>query len=141
MLAAVKQIGTRPLMNNTTMRPLNWEEYYMRRLEKLSFLLSIGALLSMFVFPVVAPCILASLAIVFAVLSKGGNLRFSRSARIALILGIIAIVINVLFLGYSLVTMKAVLSDPEGRQQLSDILYRRYGMTLDELLSQIPWLE
>jgi hypothetical protein len=37
--------------------------------------------------------------------------------------------------------MKAVLSDPEGRQQLSDILYRRYGMTLDELLSQIPWLE
>ena len=141
MLAAVKQIGTRPLMNNTTMRPLNWEEYYMRRLEKLSFLLSIGALLSMFVFPVVSPCILASLAIVFAVLSKGGNLRFSRSARIALILGIIAIVINVLFLGYSLVTMKAVLSDPEGRQQLSDILYRRYGMTLDELLSQIPWIE
>jgi hypothetical protein len=58
-----------------------------------------------------------------------------------LILGIIAIVINVLFLGYSLVTMKAVLSDPEGRQQLSDILYRRYGMTLDELLSQSPWLE
>ena len=87
MLAAVKQIGTRPLMNNTTMRPLNWEEYYMRRLEKLSFLLSIGALLSMFVFPVVAPCILASLAIVFAVLSKGGNLRFSRSARVFMLEG------------------------------------------------------
>ena len=27
------------------------------------------------------------------------------------------------------------------RQHLSDILYRRYGMTLDELLSQIPWIE
>lgn len=128
-------------MNNTTMGSLNREVYYMRRLEKLSFLLSIGALLSMFVFPVLAPCILASLAIIFAVLSKGGSLRFSRKARIAAILGVIAIVINVLFLGYSLVTMKAVLSDPEGRQQLSDILYRRYGMTLDELLSQIPWIE
>jgi hypothetical protein len=113
----------------------------MRRLEKLSFLLSIGALLSMFVFPVLAPCILASLAIIFAVLSKGGNLRFSRQARIAVILGVIAIVINVLFLGFSLATMKSILTDPEGRQQLSDILYRRYGMTLDELLSQIPWLE
>ena len=66
-------------MNNTTMGSLNREVYYMRRLEKLSFLLSIGALLSMFVFPVLAPCILASLAIIFAVLSKGkgGNLRFS----------------------------------------------------------------
>jgi hypothetical protein len=128
-------------MNNTAMRPPKWEEYYMRRLERLSFLLSIGALLSMFVFPVLAPCLLASMAIVFAVLSKGGNLRFSRLARLAVILGVIALVINVLFLCYSFVTMKAVLSDPEGRQQLSDILYRRYGMTLDELLSQIPWLE
>lgn len=128
-------------MNNTTMGSLNREVYYMRRLEKLSFLLSIGALLSMFVFPVLAPCILASLAIIFAVLSKGGNLRFSRQARIAVILGVIAIVINVLFLGYSLATMKSILTDPEGRQQLSDILYRQYGMTLDELLLQIPWLE
>jgi hypothetical protein len=128
-------------MNNTATRPPKWEEYYMRRLERLSFLLSIGALLSMFVFPVLAPCLLASMAIVFAVLSKGGNLRFSRLARLAVILGVIALVINVLFLCYSFVTMKAVLSDPEGRQQLSDILYRRYGMTLDELLSQIPWLE
>jgi predicted PurR-regulated permease PerM len=128
-------------MNNTATRPPKWEEYYMRRLERLSFLLSIGALLSMFVFPVLAPCLLASMAIVFAVLSKGGNLRFSRLARLAVILGVIALVINVLFLCYSFVTMKAVLSDPEGRQQLSNILYRRYGMTLDELLSQIPWLE
>lgn len=128
-------------MNNTTMGSLKWEVYYMRRLEKLSFLLSIGSLLSMFVFPVLAPCILASLAIVFAVLSKGRNLRFSRLARIAAILGVIAIVINVLFLGYSYVTMKAILTDPEGRQQLSDILYRQYGLTLDELLLQIPWLE
>ena len=128
-------------MNNTATRPPKWEEYYMRRLERLSFLLSIGALLSMFVFPVLAPCLLASMAIVFAVLSKGGNLRFSRLARLAVILGVIALVINVLFLCFSFVTMKAVLSDPEGRQQLSDILYRRYGMTLDELLSQIPWLE
>lgn len=128
-------------MNNTTMGSLNREVYYMRRLEKLSFLLSIGALLSMFVFPVLAPCILASLAIIFAVLSKGGNLRFSRQARIAVILGVIAIVINVLFLGFSLATMKSILTDPEGRQQLSDILYRQYGMTLDELLLQIPWLE
>lgn len=141
MLTADRRISLRPLMNNTATRPPKWEEYYMRRLERLSFLLSIGALLSMFVFPVLAPCLLASMAIVFAVLSKGGNLRFSRLARLAVILGVIALVINVLFLCYSFVTMKAVLSDPEGRQQLSDILYRRYGMTLDELLSQIPWLE
>jgi hypothetical protein len=30
-----------------------------------------------------------------------------------------------------------MLADPAGRQQLSDMLYHQYGMTLDELLPQL----
>jgi hypothetical protein len=37
--------------------------------------------------------------------------------------------------------MKELLSDPQGRQQINDLLYRQSGMTLDELLSLIPWLK
>jgi hypothetical protein len=44
-------------------------------------------------------------------------------------------------MGLAFRTMNVMLTDPEGRQQLNDILYRQYGMTLDELLSQIPMLQ
>lgn len=117
------------------------EKYYMVRLEKLAFFLGIAAIPATFFSPIIAPCLLGSLAIVFAVLSKGGNLRFSRQGRIAAFLGGAAIIINVVYMVFALVTMKEVLSDPAGRQQLSDTLYRMYGMTLDELLEQIPILE
>ena len=126
---------------NTNTGSFNREEYYMLRLEKLAFWLGIIAIPSTFVYTFLAPCILGSMAVVFAVLSKGGNLRFSRRARAAAILGTAAIVINVALFGFTLVAMKELLSDPQGRQQINDLLYRQSGMTLDELFSLIPWLK
>ena len=117
------------------------ENQYAQRLEKLSFWLGAAAIPSTFISPVIAPFLLGSMAIIFAVLSKGGNLRFSRRSRTAALLGAAAIIINIVYLVITFVMMKELLSDPAGRQQLSDTLYRRYGLTLDELLPQIPGLE
>ena len=116
-------------------------DQYAQRLEKLSFWLGAAAIPSTFISPVIAPFLLGSMAIIFAVLSKGGNLRFSRRSRTAALLGAAAIIINIVYLVITFVMMKELLSDPAGRQQLSDTLYRRYGLTLDELLPQIPGLE
>jgi uncharacterized membrane protein YbhN (UPF0104 family) len=117
------------------------ENQYAQRLEKLSFWLGAAAIPSTFISPVIAPFLLGSMAIIFAVLSKGGNLRFSRRSRTAALLGAAAIIINIVYLVITFVMMKELLSDPAGRKQLSDTLYRRYGLTLDELLPQIPGLE
>ena len=117
------------------------ENQYAQRLEKLSFWLGAAAIPSTFISPVIAPFLLGSMAIIFAVLSKGGYLRFSRRSRTAALLGAAAIIINIVYLVITFVMMKELLSDPAGRQQLSDTLYRRYGLTLDELLPQIPGLE
>jgi hypothetical protein len=117
------------------------ENQYAQSLEKLSFWLGAAAIPSTFISPVIAPFLLGSMAIIFAVLSKGGNLRFSRRSRTAALLGAAAIIINIVYLVITFVMMKELLSDPAGRQQLSDTLYRRYGLTLDELLPQIPGLE
>ena len=112
------------------------ENQYAQRLEKLSFWLGAAAIPSTFISPVIAPFLLGSMAIIFAVLSKGGNLRFSRRSRTAALLGAAAIIINIVYLVITFVMMMELLSDPAGRQQLSDTLYRRYGLTLDELLTQ-----
>ena len=117
------------------------ENQYAQRLEKLSFWLGAATIPSTFISPVIAPFLLGSMAIIFAVLSKGGNLRFSRRSRTAALLGAAAIIINIVYLVITFVMMKELLSDPAGRQQLSDTLYRRYGLTLDELLPQIAGLE
>ena len=117
------------------------ENQYAQRLEKLSFWLGAAAIPSTFISPVIAPFLLGSMAIIFAVLSTGGNLRFSRRSRTAALLGAAAIIITIVYLVITFVMMKELLSDPAGRQQLSDTLYRRYGLTLDELLPQIPGLE
>ena len=114
------------------------EAYYMKRLEVLAFFLGAIAIPSTLLIPVIAPFIFASMAIVFAVLSKGGNMKFSRIGRIAFCLGIAAIIINIVYLWYAVRTLSETLSDPAARAQLNETLYRQYGMTLDELLEQLP---
>lgn len=123
---------------------VNSEEYYRKRLEKLAFFMGTAGVCCTFISPIAAPFLLGSMAVVFAVLSKGRNLRFSKRGLAAAALGILAIIINVVYLTIALSTLKEMLEDPAGRQQLSDMLYRQYGVTLDELLPQlsiIPMLQ
>ena len=120
------------------------EEYYTSRLEKQAFLLGAISIPSIFLFPVIAPFLFGSMSIVLAVLSKGGSLHFSRRGRQALLLGLAGILINIAYLGFALSTVRTMLADPSLRQQLSDLIYRQYGMTLDELmpeLSRLPFFQ
>ncbi len=122
---------------NPNSKSISFEVYYMNRLEKLAFFMGVAGIFCTFISPVAAPFLLGSMAIIFAVLSKGRNLRFSRRGLVAAILGAAAIIINAVFLVITLSTLKEMLADPAGRQQLSDMLYRQYGITLDELLPQL----
>ncbi len=116
---------------------MNREEYYMKRLEHLAFFLGAVSIPSTLLIPVFLPCTLGSMAIVFAILSKGGNLRFSKRGKSAFILGAAAIVINIIYLCYAFKSVSATLADPIAREQLSQTLYRQYGMTLDEVLEML----
>lgn len=129
---------------NTNTDTLSREFYYMQRLEKLAFFMGAAAICCTFLYPIAAPFLLGSMAIIFSVLSKGGNLHFSRRGRIAVLMGAAALIINVIYLVITMTTLKEMLADPAGRQQLSDMLYQQYGITLDELLpnlSLIPLLQ
>lgn len=77
------------------------------------------------------------MAIVFAVLSKGGSQRFSKRGKRAVILGATAIVINLVYVVFAFKTVRTLLADPAGRQEISDMLYRQYGVTLEELLPEL----
>lgn len=119
------------------------EEYYMAKLENSAFLMGVLAIPSFFLFSVTGPFLLGTLAVIFAILSKGGHLKFSPKGRRAMALGVIAIIMGLIFLVYSFRTLQTMLSDPSSRQRLSDILYRKYGLTLDEVmpaLSGVPFL-
>lgn len=119
------------------------EEYHMKQLENTAFLMGVLSIPSFFLFSVTGPFLLGSMAVIFAVLSKGGRLKYSPKGRRALALGLFAIIISIVFLAYSFRTLQTMLSDPDSRQRLSDILYQKYGLTLDELipvLSDIPVL-
>lgn len=117
-----------------------YEVYYMGRLERFAFFFGAAAIPSTLLSPILLPCLLGSMAIVFAVLSKGRSLRFSKRARRGAVLGGAAIVINMVYLVFALKTLRELLADPSGRQQISDLLYRQYGLTLDELLPQLERL-
>lgn len=116
---------------------MNQEEYYMFRLERTAFLLGAASIPATFLLPAVAPFFLGSMAIVFAVLSKGGNPGFSKRGKRAVILGVTAIVINIVYLFYAFKTVRGLLADPAGRQQINDLLYRQYGVTLEELMPEL----
>ena len=116
---------------------MNQEEYYMYRLERLAFISGAASIPATFFIPAVAPFFLGSMAIVFAVLSKGGSQRFSKRGKRAVILGATAIVINLVYVVFAFKTVRTLLADPAGRQEISDMLYRQYGVTLKELLPEL----
>lgn len=119
---------------------MNQEEYYMNRLERLSFIFGAASIPATFLLPAVAPFFLGSMAIVFAVLSKGGNLRFSKRGKRAVIMGMTAIIINIVYVLFAVKTVRTLMADPAGRQQINDLLYQRYGVTLEEMLPELSKL-
>lgn len=100
--------------------------------------LSIFALVSTMIVPVILPLILGPIAIILAILSKGSRYTLPRRSQIAVIISIIAIALNLFILVFACVSLVQVLQDPAQRKSLNDTVESTYGMSLDELLDSLP---
>lgn len=105
-----------------------------RNLARTSLVVAIVSIISVMVFPVFLPYILAPIAITMAILSKGGQRSAPRPAGIAAILSVVALILNTIVIAYVFYTIVRALQDPSLQSQLDDYLYQHYGLTLQELL-------
>ena len=106
------------------------------RLSRTSMSLAILAIFSILSFPVVAPYILGSLSLVLAILSRGRSEIFPRRSRTAAIVASAALILNTALLVYSIYYFNQILHDPVLQERFSETLYRMYGITFDEFMSQ-----
>ena len=107
------------------------------RLTKTAMSLAVLAVFSTLTFPVVLPYVFGSVALILAILSKGGSERFSLRGKRAAIVAIVAIVINTGLIISSAAYFFRVLHDPALQEQFSQTLYRMYGITFEYLMKQL----
>ena len=112
------------------------EQIPRERLAQTALVLGVASLAMMFFFPVLLPYIPASVAIILAILSKGSSVRMDRKALAAFVLGIAAIALSTGLLVFSVFTLISISKDPERLRELNEMIYRMYGMNLDQLLEQ-----
>ena len=112
------------------------EQIPRERLAQTALVLGVASLAMMFFFPVLLPYIPASVAIILAILSKGSSVRMDRKALAASVLGIAAIALSTGLLVFSVFTLISISKDPERLRELNEMIYRMYGMNLDQLLEQ-----
>lgn len=84
----------------------------------------LGLVMSCCVYP---PIIFGSLAIIFALLSRGGEMHTNSYAKAGLILGIIAIICGILFLIYSVLTLLLQFGGIEGYLRYIEELMQDMG--------------
>ena len=99
-----------------------------------STVLAITAIASNFFLPVILPIALGSLAVIYAILSKGKRRAASQEAKRGISLAIAAIVLNVILVVSSLFTTYRSLQDPTRREEVSQMLEQVYGVNLEEVL-------
>lgn len=79
----------------------------------------------------------AGLSIVFAVLSKGGDVRLSMTGKTAVIVSAASLIFSVFLTVWSVVT---VMSDPEMRQSFYEQYEEMTGISLEEEIGQLKSL-
>lgn len=84
----------------------------------------LGLVMSCCIYPAI---IFGSLAIIFALLSRGGEMNTNGYAKAGLILGIIAIVFGILLFAYGLITLIARFGSIEGYLQYIEDLMNEMG--------------
>lgn len=107
------------------------------RLSRTSMSLAVMSVFTIFVFPVILPYIFGSVALVMAILSKGGSERFPRRSRTAAVISGIALAVNTALIVLSILYFIQILHDPELQKQFGETLYRMYGITFEELMNQL----
>ncbi len=94
----------------------------------LSFIALVTSLLQL---PIL-PFIFGGLAILFAALSKGNTEDYSISAKLAIVIGILSILINIFFISFS---FYKTLTNPVELANLNNMCMQFYGMTWTDMLN------
>lgn len=90
----------------------------MERMATSSFWLGVLAILLNFFFPLALPDILGSMAILFAILSRGGASRMPSRAKAGLIAGLLSIGLNIFMITSSFLLVRQVIQDPSANARV-----------------------
>ena len=102
-----------------------------------SMSLAVLAIFSTLTFPVLLPYIFGSVSIMLAIISKGARHSFPRRSRTAVIVASVALAINTALIVSSALYFLRALHDPALQEQFNKILYQTYGITFEDLISQL----
>ncbi len=103
-------------------------------LARASLVIGVIALVSVFTFTIFPAIILGSLALILALLSRGAELTFHKSAQSGIIMSVLAFVANVVLVG---ATCLLILGDTPYHEELNATYEEMFGMSYDELLEGI----
>ncbi|HAL03313.1 MAG TPA: hypothetical protein DCP07_08135 [Lachnospiraceae bacterium] len=96
--------------------------------------IAFGALALLFSTSILGGLVFGSLAVIFAALSKDGTAKTDSKAKIAISLGLFAIVLAVVSL---ISNINAYINDPVYRKNVDDIFMQTYGMTASDLFKEL----
>lgn len=96
--------------------------------------MGIITIISTFMFTVYVPFITGSLAILFAVLSRGKKKKLDSSATAGVAAGIVGMVLNIALIGTVWYLYTNV---PEIHDEANQLFEQRYGFTIDEMIQDI----
>lgn len=98
--------------------------------------LTIGgiALVSVFTFTIFPAIILGSLSLILALLSRGAELTFHKTAKNGILMSVLAMVVNVVLVGG---TCFLILGDTPYHDQINETYEEMFGMSYDELLEGV----
>lgn len=102
-----------------------------------SVLFALSAIVLSFFVPIILPLMLGSLAIVFAILSKGGASRFVPPAKIGFILGMICVAVNLILVAAMSWLVYLILTDPSFVSEITAALPEDYATTFTEMVNQL----
>lgn len=114
-----------------------FSRYKMRKRAKMFGIASLVTLVIFIYFPIIS-FILAALAVLFAVLSKGGEETLSRDGKVAMYTGLATILIFVYIFGRMFYALK---TNPEYRRQLGESMDQIYYQMAPEDQSSKPYSE
>lgn len=92
------------------------------------------ALVSVFTFTIFPAIVLGALALILALMSRGAELTFHRTAKNGILLSIMAFVVNIALIGGIL---GMIFGDNSYHEELNATYEEMFGMTYDELLEGV----
>lgn len=114
----------------------NWhpEDNLSLQLSRTAQTFGILALVSGLMLPIIVPAILAGIAIMLALLSKGRKSSLPKRAWNAVVMGIITLAINAAVMGIGLFEIYQAMTDEATMDELNELMEDTYGYSFEDML-------